>query len=34
MKSNFILHAISNYMLSNCQNNQNPSGISNVSVNP
>ena len=34
MKSNFILHAISNYMLSNCQDNQNPSGISNVSVNP
>ena len=31
MKSNFILHAISNYMLSNCQDNQNPSGISNVS---
>ena len=30
MKSNFILHAISNYMLSNCQDNQNPSGISNV----
>lgn len=34
MKFDFILHAISNYMLSNCQNNQNPSGISNVSVNP
>ena len=34
MKFDFILHAILNYMLSNCQNNQNPSGISNVSVNP